>query len=65
MGIIEGINNIEAPLRLSLMPYVSGYVNSYENSWGRSFSGGMDLKLGLSETYTLDMTLIPDFGQTK
>ncbi|MDD4149458.1 MAG: DUF5916 domain-containing protein, partial [Bacteroidales bacterium] len=65
MGIIENINNIEAPLRLALMPYVSGYVNSYEKVWGKSFSGGLDLKLGLSETYTLDMTLIPDFGQTK
>jgi len=65
MGRIDNINNIEAPLRLSLMPYVSAYANSYEGNWGRSFSGGLDLKLGLSETYTLDMTLIPDFGQTR
>lgn len=65
MGTITEINDIDAPLRLALMPYVSGYVNSYEGNWGNSFSGGLDLKLGLSETYTLDMTLIPDFGQTK
>lgn len=65
MGIINGINNIDAPLRLSLMPYVSGYLNTYDKNLGYSFSGGLDLKLGLSETYTLDMTLIPDFGQTK
>ncbi len=65
MGIIKNINNIDAPLRLSLMPYISSYVNSYEKNWGFMFNGGLDLKLGLSETYTLDMTLIPDFGQTK
>jgi hypothetical protein len=65
MGIITGLNNIDTPLRLALMPYVSGYLNSYEQELGYAFSGGLDLKLGLSETYTLDMTLIPDFGQTK
>lgn len=65
MGIINGIRDINAPLRLSLMPYVSGYLNTYDKNTGYSFSGGLDLKLGLSETYTLDMTLIPDFGQTK
>ncbi len=64
MGLIDNIKDIDAPLRLALMPYVSGYANGYKGNWGRSFSGGMDLKLGLSETYTLDMTLIPDFGQT-
>jgi hypothetical protein len=65
MGTIQGMRNIDSPLRLALMPYVSGYVNSYDSNVGYSFSGGLDLKLGLSETYTLDMTLIPDFGQTK
>ncbi len=65
MGLISNIKDIDAPLRLSLMPYVSGYANNYDGNWGTSLSGGVDLKLGLSETYTLDMTLIPDFGQTK
>lgn len=65
MGSINGISNIDAPLRLALMPYASGYLNLYDKELGYSFSGGLDLKLGLSETYTLDMTLIPDFGQTK
>jgi hypothetical protein len=65
MGLITGISKIDAPLRMSLMPYISGYYNSYNRNSGYAFSGGLDLKLGLSETYTLDMTLIPDFGQTK
>ncbi|MDD3860845.1 MAG: DUF5916 domain-containing protein, partial [Bacteroidales bacterium] len=65
MGSIIGLKDINAPLRLALMPYASGYLNLYDKDLGYSFSGGLDLKLGLSETYTLDMTLIPDFGQTK
>lgn len=67
MGEITGISNIQAPLRLSLMPYLSSYVDFHSEleTPGYSFSGGLDLKLGLSETYTLDMTLIPDFGQVK
>jgi hypothetical protein len=67
MGLLKDVRDIDAPLRLSLMPYLSSYVNHYSESGntGYSFSGGLDLKLGLSETYTLDMTLIPDFGQVK
>ncbi|MCK7531071.1 MAG: DUF5916 domain-containing protein [Marinilabiliales bacterium] len=30
-----------------------------------SYNGGLDLKLGLSESFTLDATLIPDFGQVQ
>ena len=27
-------------------------------------NGGLDLKYGINESFTLDMTLVPDFGQT-
>ncbi len=33
--------------------------------WGYSYNYGLDFKLGLNESYTLDMTLIPDFGQVQ
>ena len=33
----------------------------HENEWLKS--GGMDVKYGISESFTLDATLIPDFGQ--
>jgi hypothetical protein len=64
-GILKGLKNIEPPLRLSFTPYTSAYVihNSENNTTTRSFKGGMDLKLGLNESFTLDMMLIPDFGQ--
>lgn len=68
-GTIQGIENIEPPLRLSLMPYVSAYANHYPyedpevRNWSQQVNGGMDVKLGLNEAFTLDMTLVPDFGQ--
>ena len=66
-GLLLGIENIAPPVRLSLMPYVSGYVNKYSLNDDVSFSynGGIDLKYGINESFTLDMTLIPDFGQVE
>jgi len=67
-GVIDGFDNIAPPLRLSFSPYVSGgyretpsISSGTENEWLKS--GGMDVKYGISESYTLDATLIPDFGQ--
>lgn len=62
-GQLEGLKNIEPPLRLSFMPYLSAYASNYEGETNQEFNGGMDLKYGLNESFTLDMTLIPDFGQ--
>lgn len=68
-GVLTGINGINAPLRLMLLPYASAYAQHFpsnepnESDRTSSFNGGMDVKLGLSDSYTLDMTLIPDFGQ--
>ncbi len=66
-GLLKGIANIDPPLRLSLYPYVSSSVQYNEESSEPSYSinGGLDLKYGIDESYTLDMTLIPDFGQIK
>lgn len=66
-GKLTGISNIEPPLRLSLMPYLSSYVDYYAkgDAWEYSYKGGMDLKYGINESFTLDMILIPDFGQVQ
>jgi len=69
-GFGVGIEGIKSPLRLSVTPYTTGYLeNSYDNAlgkqtWKQRITGGMDLKYGLNDAFTLDMTLIPDFGQT-
>jgi hypothetical protein len=66
-GEVVGIAGIDSPLRLSFSPYISAYSNiDPESSTIKSrFNGGLDFKLGLTESFTLDMTLIPDFGQVK
>lgn len=69
-GEIHGIKNISPPPRLFFYPYASGYLqaNTDENGevfTGTSYNGGMDIKFGISDAFTLDMTLIPDFGQVQ
>ncbi|HEY0433039.1 MAG TPA: DUF5916 domain-containing protein, partial [Chitinophagaceae bacterium] len=66
-GQLTGLRNIHPPLRLSLSPYVAGGIRvtpengGFRTDWLRN--GGMDVKYGLNESFTLDATLIPDFGQ--
>ena len=66
-GKLTGIKNIKPPLRLSFSPYLSGYVekDASKKDWSYFFRGGMDVKWGINESYTLDMMLIPDFGQVQ
>jgi hypothetical protein len=70
-GVWENLSNINPPLRLSFTPYLAAYANHYpynqsgQKNWSTTINGGMDVKLGLSQAFTLDMTLIPDFGQVQ
>ena len=63
-GTLSGIENIKPPTRLSFSPYASAAYDIYdgENSFDKNI--GLDVKYGISESFTLDATLIPDFGQT-
>ena len=63
-GVLNGIQGIISPIRLSLLPYVSAYTQNYSGTNTNSLDGGMDIKYGINESFTLDMTLVPDFGQT-
>lgn len=65
-GLLEGIDNIKTPTRLFLIPYSSFYLNSSRVQKTRSESkGGLDIKYGITDAFTLDAILVPDFGQTK
>jgi hypothetical protein len=66
-GTLSGIREIKPPVRLSFSPYISGYVekNPENRNWSYFLRGGLDLRYGLNESYTLDMMLIPDFGQVQ
>jgi hypothetical protein len=66
LGELSGLSNLVPPVRLSLVPYLSGYAEKYDGEKpGYSYSGGLDLKYGINESFTLDATLIPDFGQVQ
>jgi hypothetical protein len=71
-GVISGIVDVKSPLRLSATPFIAFYEenlydksNSPKSAWSRSINGGMDVKYGINDAFTLDMTLIPDFGQVR
>lgn len=64
-GKIEGLKNIETPVRLQLFPYFSAYYDEFDGDESTFVNGGMDVKFGLTDAFTLDMTLIPDFGQVQ
>ncbi|MBA2250317.1 MAG: carbohydrate binding family 9 domain-containing protein [Chitinophagaceae bacterium] len=68
-GHWKGLQNISPPLRLSFLPYLSGGVRVSPAAKGNFTeylkSGGMDVKYGINESFTLDMTLIPDFAQVQ
>ncbi len=64
MGLLKNIKNIDPPTRLFFYPYLQSSVNSRKGkSPSASYSAGLDLKYGLNNSFTFDMTLIPDFGQ--
>lgn len=70
-GVLNGIEKIKSPIRLSLTPYV-GLTQSHfpydiagKSNWSTSYNAGLDLKYGINESFTLDMTLAPDFGQVQ
>ena len=62
-GLLKGIKDVDSPIRLSFMPYASAYLDIYDGETDFLYNYGMDLKYGINESFTLDMTLIPDFGQ--
>jgi hypothetical protein len=66
-GDLVGIHNIKPSIRLSFSPYLSGYVQKTPDNknWQSILRGGLDLRYGINESYTLDMMLIPDFGQVQ
>lgn len=73
-GSLKGIENIHSPMRLSFTPYFATTLNrqpvketdntlSYQNSF--SYNAGADIKYGIDDRFTLDMILLPDFGQVQ
>lgn len=69
-GMMLGLEDVKPPLRLQFSPYFSVYQNHDGKAKDgkinkTSLNGGMDIKYGINQAFTLDMTLIPDFGQVQ
>jgi hypothetical protein len=70
-GFWNGLTDIKPPIRLQFSPYISYYATSFskvkpgEKKVVQQFNGGMDVKYGINQAFTLDMALIPDFGQVQ
>lgn len=65
-GILSGIEDVKTPTRLFLLPYSSFYLNANDQQKTTgTLKGGLDVKYGINDAFTLDAILIPDFGQTK
>jgi hypothetical protein len=72
-GRVEGLDDLPSPKRLEVSPYTildgrfqpegTGSVFSPAHSAG--VDAGLDLKLGISSDFTLDLTANPDFGQVE
>jgi hypothetical protein len=66
-GTLLGIRNVNPPLRLAFLPYMS-VVHTIDDGSGSSktsLNGGLDIKYGINESFTIDMSLIPDFSQVR
>lgn len=72
-GRLQGMNQLEAPKRFELNPYVSSSItraplepsNPYYDKNAFNGSLGADLKYGLTSDLTLTATINPDFGQVE
>lgn len=71
-GSLNNLENINPPLRLSFSPYFNaGYQwtpissDPVEYNGEKILNGGMDVKYGINESFTIDATLIPNFGEVQ
>ena len=70
-GLWKDIGNIKLPVRLSFSPYLSTDITNYPYNMPNvkntttTYNGGMDVKYGINQAFTMDMTLVPDFGQVQ
>lgn len=72
-GELHGINNIKPIRQIELMPYALAKTERFEKEEGNPFldgksssvSAGIDGKFAVTNDFTLDFTVNPDFGQVE
>jgi hypothetical protein len=71
MGHLVGLHNISPPLHLEIMPYgvsSQSYLSQpppFPLQKKLSPNAGVDIKYGLTNNFTLDVAINPDFGQVE
>lgn len=73
IGDLEGVSVIKARKQADLTPYFVANYKRYQQESGNPFSSGKDFnvntgldgKFGLTNNFTLDLTVFPDFGQVE
>ncbi|MBS0011880.1 MAG: carbohydrate binding family 9 domain-containing protein, partial [Bacteroidales bacterium] len=72
-GELGGLGEIEPRKQFDIMPYGVAAYNTYEPEEGNPFmtgsdprlKAGLDAKIGVTNNLTLDLTILPDFGQVE
>ena len=72
-GELQGMSNIKPKRQIELMPYALGKIERSQKIPGDPFntgkfskpSAGLDGKVALTNDFTLDFTINPDFGQVE
>ncbi|MCB8994389.1 MAG: carbohydrate binding family 9 domain-containing protein [Bacteroidales bacterium] len=73
-GELRGIDGLKKSRRFEIMPYARGDLSTFEKQPGNPFTesgkswngnAGLDMKVGLSSNFTMDLSINPDFGQVE
>ncbi|MBX2826569.1 MAG: carbohydrate binding family 9 domain-containing protein [Flavobacteriaceae bacterium] len=64
-GQLKGLKELDPPVRLAFYPFVSTVQTSFDGDLEDNYNAGLDVKYGITENFTLDATLIPDFSQAR
>ncbi|MBN2519321.1 MAG: carbohydrate binding family 9 domain-containing protein, partial [Bacteroidales bacterium] len=72
-GELQGIKGIKPHKQKDIVPYIVSNFEKYEKEDGNPFApgkewhlnGGLDGKFGVTNDFTLDFTINPDFGQVE
>jgi len=72
-GELRGIKNIKPKRQVEISPYIVAKTETFEKEEGNPFAdgtsskitAGVDGKIGITNDFTLDFTVNPDFGQVE
>lgn len=62
-GELHGLKGLKPPTRLLFYPFTTGILDNFDGNTETTLNFGMDVKYGITDNFTLDATLIPDFSQ--